>query len=229
MPALPSFLRRSLRMAVRILGSLLLLAVLAVAFSLGMESIDRTDDFHVAHAALADPHFLVRTPPPHDLATAPDAALAVHAHRLAQGAGTIFGHRFYSNGSPLIIDDEDFEKVTVWIPDEAPARVLDIDLGDERHAIAVVTAGGSAWPDRACGGIVTRGHLRVEPATSLFGERRYHIQVRGAITGRGFQPQEDYCPATIERRFETSPLTFAQLTPWLGLAGPEPYDETYRN
>src|SRR3546814_9015660 len=87
------------------------------------------------------------------------------AHGLAPGQGTIVAHRFYSPGGALTIDDEVFEKLTIWFKSSRPeSGAITIDSS----VVVVHTKGGSAWPQSACSGIIESGQIRITPKGRSF-------------------------------------------------------------
>src|SRR3546814_3275005 len=69
-------------------------------------------------------------------------------------------HRFYSPGGALTIDDEVFEKLTIWFKSSRPeSGAITIDSS----VVVVHTKGGSAWPQSACSGIIESGQIRITP------------------------------------------------------------------
>src|SRR3546814_11147123 len=86
--------------------------------------------------------------------------MGLFAHRLAPGQGTIVAHRFYSPGGALTIDDEVFEKLTIWFKSSRPeSGAITIDSS----VVVVPTKGGSAWPQPACSGLLESGQNRITP------------------------------------------------------------------
>src|SRR3546814_18515967 len=91
--------------------------------------------------------------------------MGLFAHRLAPGQGTIVAHRFYSPGGALTIDDEVFEKLTIWFKSSRPeSGAITIDSS----VVVVHTKGGSAWPQSACSGIIESGKIRITPKGRSF-------------------------------------------------------------
>src|SRR3546814_19406542 len=74
-------------------------------------------------------------------------------------------HRFYSPGGALTIDDEVFEKLTIWFKSSRPeSGAITIDSS----VVVVHTKGGSAWPQSACSGIIESGQIRITPKGRSF-------------------------------------------------------------
>jgi hypothetical protein len=215
-----------MRPAVRIGLLVVAWVVGAIALILGClaiyAAVDKVDRFHVEGVELDDPAYLL-TLPARGEESFKDPRSGVSVHRLKEGTGAVFARREYSNGGVMTIDDESYEKVTIWIPSGLPQSSVVVDLGDRARAVAVVSRGGSAWPRHDCSGYVDAGTLEVGPRG-----RRYAVRLKGQ-----FEPTvrvDKHCvPAPVEFAFETGGLSFTQLDPWLGLAGSRPaYEETYR-
>jgi hypothetical protein len=175
---------------------------------------------------LVDANFLSR--PVSSTEVFAEDTFAVHAHRLKKGVGTIFGDRFYSNGNVLAIDDEIYEKLTVWVPSDVPMQPLSLELGDGSNAVVVYTRGGSAWPHHACAGLLQSGQLTVEPVHRVLFGTRWHVHVTGSLRLRNTDLGSQACPTTLDRQFEGAPIEYGSLTPWLGSMSDQPYRETYR-
>jgi hypothetical protein len=192
-------------------SSLVACALLAV-----VSGCSRTDTFYLGNADLADPLYLQKlgTRQEH-----PDREpLGLYAHRLTSGSGLVLAYRWYSPGSIVAIDDEVFEKLTVWVPDGdlAMTREFEVPTAD----VSVVFArGGSAWPRAACSGWMKSGSVRLEPKGA-----EILVQVSGALIVASGK-----CPPEISFAFHTRALGgFDRLTPWLGAEGDHPYRESYR-
>src|SRR3546814_4668817 len=85
------------------------------------QSQARNDGFLVHDAALADPDYLSGLDArPENEAVSDRSSMGLFAHRLAPGQGTIVAHRFYSPGGALTIDDEVFEKLSIWFKSSRP-------------------------------------------------------------------------------------------------------------
>ncbi len=108
----------------KIVCFIFLLLCIAIGIFVWRASIDKTDTFYLLNADLINPDFLNNLAKKikveksrRTLRNSP----SVYAHRVKQGNGMIFGFRWYSNGSLKVIDDEEFEKITIWLskrPDE---------------------------------------------------------------------------------------------------------------
>src|SRR3546814_17563889 len=117
----------------------------------------RNDGFLVHDAALADPDYLSGLDArPENEAVSDRSSMGLFAHRLAPGQGTIVAHSFYSPGGALTIDDEVFEKLTIWIKSSRPESE---DITIESSVVVVPAKGGAAWPRSACYGIIKRGQI----------------------------------------------------------------------
>jgi hypothetical protein len=211
---------RAIRLAVAIVG------VCALAAGMLLYGArDREDGFYLQNAELVDPDFLKRllnasARDPSVLGSRPP----VFAHRLKQGRGVVFGYRWYSNGRIDIVDDELYLKLTVWFPDGMPPENADISLNHRSHAIVVFTSGSSAWPKYACSGYISPGWVRIAND-----EGSYRVEVHGTLRPSTKVPGLNQCsPARIDRDFLTHEIAYAELTPWLGRAGSQPLEETYR-
>jgi hypothetical protein len=181
----------------------------------------REDTFYIQDAALSDSRFLDRLQQvsPRERHR-PDTPRSVAAHRIGTGAGTIYAYRSYDGGSPNIIDDEHFLKLTVW--SESPAAGAFPLEAQGEHLIVVYTRGGSAWPDSACSGYVTGGSLAV-----VRDGDEVRVHVRGTLQARASEMRTNCQGRPIDIEFVTRPLPLDRLTPWLGAASDHVYRETY--
>ena len=150
--------------------------------------------------------------------------LPVYVHRLKRGSGTIFAYRFYSDEDVLTIDDEAYQKVTIWIPGTLPNSAIDLTLGDESKCLLVFSRGGSAWPKSECSRYGTSGTVKVEPIG-----RHFKITIHAEVTPTENARAHGDCESDrMDMTFKAKEIAFENLTPWLGIAGRHPYHETYR-
>jgi hypothetical protein len=218
--------RRIVKTVLISIGAVVGLLVLLIGAVLVYQSIDKEDSFVLENAEFQDAGYLRRL----DSIKRPkirrleDEQFPVFAHRLKRGSGTVFAWRFYSNGKLSAIDDEEYRKITVWIPGPPPSSPTTISLGDESKAILISSNGGSAWPDSECCGYGTAGTITITPEG-----RRFILAIKGQVTTVGTRNKR--CASeTVDRTFKAKEIAFESLTPWLGIAGQPgyPYQETYR-
>ncbi len=201
----------------------LLLIVIVAGFTFYM-SFDRTDTFYVKDTQFSNFNYLYELD--EELKKEEDLRLYdgknVYVHRLARGQGTVYGYRWYSNGTTNI-DDETFKKLTIWVADGSESHSLKFDLSNQEQVKIAYTAGGSAWPDSNCSGYFTSGLLLLEKAGS-----NVSVTVKGMVTPVASRSY-DYCgEQEIVIEFSAGEIAFSQLSPWLGIKGEHPYDETHR-
>jgi len=202
--------------------SLFTLAVVALGGLFAYAAIDKEDSFYFVGAEPAEPDYLVTRDPEKSSIHRDRFGFAVH--RLKRGTGTVFAYRFYSNGSVTAIDDERYRKLTIWVPSGTPQSRVELNLADRASVLVVYSHGASAWPRNDCSGYVSSGLLRMEPRGA-----RYAMSVHGQLEPRGNgEVWKDCVPQAVDLDFEAGALSFERLTPWLGIAGSHPYDETYR-
>ncbi len=199
--------------------SLVIVAALSSCAIMG-QSTARNDGFLVHDAALADPNYLSELDARAENEAVLDrSSMGLFAHRLAPGQGTIVAHRFYSPGGALTIDDEVFEKLTIWFKSSRPeSGAIDIDSS----VVVVHTKGGSAWPQSACSGVIESGQIRITAKGSAF-----QVVITGDIVQSGNRHPAWCTQDSIDISFTASERPFASLTPWLGTAGDHPYEESY--
>ena len=123
-----------------------------------------TDAFYVEGATLVEPALYYSQPAgPPDAMRSPEweewKRLSVRGHRIMDGAGTVLAYRWYSPDS-WSIDDEDFEKLSIFLPGNLTGQAGTISLADSAVAVVAYTQGGSAWPTAACYGYPEAGTLR---------------------------------------------------------------------
>ena len=215
---------RTFKMAVLAAASVAVLAVLVGIGLLAYEAIDKEDTFYLVDAEPSDPDYLFTLDATPDEGSPDRKRLGFAVHHLRRGKGVVFGYRFYSNGSVTAIDDEMYQKVTIWIPSGAPTVATEFNLANRSNALVMSSTGGSAWPETDCSGYVSSGTLRVEPRGG-----RFAVSVDGQFEPETRSDVWRHCnPRPLSLRFDAVRITFGQLTPWLGNAGVSPYDETYR-
>ena len=153
-----------------------LVCILAVTIILGLavlyiyKSIDKTDTFYLKEAALNNPNHLYemekRIKGGSDLYSIVRYNPAVFVHRIKQGKGCIVAYRWFSSGKVLAMDDERFEKLTIWLSNDDLQDNMKLNLADHSRVIAVYTAGNSAWYQLACSGYITSGELDIKRSAS---------------------------------------------------------------
>jgi hypothetical protein len=199
--------------------SLVIVAALSSCAIMG-QSTARNDGFLVHDAALADPDYLSELDRRRESGAVADrSSMGLFAHRLSPGQGTIVAHRLYSPGGALTIDDEVFEKLTIWFKSSRPESGA---IAIDSSVVVVHTKGGSAWPQSACSGIIESGQIRITPKGSDF-----QVVVTGAIVPTGNRHPAWCAQDSIDISFTASERPLASLTPWLGTAGDHPYEESY--
>lgn len=145
-------------------------------------------------------------------------ALDLYAHRIARGDGWVIAYRRFSPGGVFTIDDESFEKLTLWLADSSSEGERTVEL-PSLQALVIYSRGGSAWPVTACSGWLSTGEVRVQP-----GGRRFLVEVSGSLAGA-----TGHCPPTVALKFQSNELEdVSLLTPWLGAQGDSHYSESYR-
>lgn len=200
---------------------LVVIASLLSSCSLLTRVKTREDGFFVHGAALADPAYLARLDARAGTrSSTDDSAMGLFAHRLTAGTGTIVAYRFYSPGSVIAMDDEVFDKLTIWFRSTVPAAGA---IAIDDSVVVVYTRGGSAWPRSACSGTLESGEITITPKGG-----RLDVVVAGPITQAGNHNPEWCRLGNIRVAFTASERSFKSLTPWLGRAGDHPYDESYR-
>ena len=182
------------------------------------------DAFFIAGAELVDAAYLSRL----DRRSRDDAArdrtqYGVFAHRIHAGRGTVIAYRRYDAGERMTVDDETFEKMTLWLKSSVPGDAT-FDLSREDGVVAIYSTGGSAWPQSGCSGYLTVGTVTIAAEGS-----QLRVSVDARLQPSGNSRIHDYChPAHVRVNFIAGAIDMAQLTPWLGAAAEDVYDETYR-
>ena len=140
--------RRIVTAVVWSLVAVVALVVLVLGGLVAYAAIDKEDTFALQNSEFDDANYLRKI----DSSKGDDRwsnyrdHVPVFAHRLKRGSGTIFAHRFYSNGDFGTIDDEVFRKVTIWIAGGLPRSAVDLPLRDASKCLLVFSHSGSAWP-----------------------------------------------------------------------------------
>jgi len=184
------------------------------------------DTFFMRNAALEDPELLRKLESAPERDDSQRTRFGFFVHRITKGEGMVLGYRYYSGGDPLIIDDEGFNKITIWLPSEAPQGTSTFDLADARRAQVFSSAGGSAWPSLECSGVISSGKMTIQ-----FDGASAVVSIEGALQPLGSSRQFDTCkPQPANLTFKATELSVDRLTPWLG-ARPAEEDsiaETFR-
>jgi hypothetical protein len=189
-------------------------------------ALDKEDTFYLVDAEPSDSDYLFTLDADPQKSSLGREHFGFAVHRVKRGRGVVFGYRFYSNGRVTRIDDEAYRKVTVWLPSGAPGSPTEFDLADRARAVVMFSRGGSAWPENDCSGYVSSGALRV-----AFRGAGYAVAVHGQLKPHGnsdVRIGKGCTPQRVDLEFDSGESSFEQLTPWLGIAGSHPYDETSR-
>lgn len=148
--------------------------------------------------------------------------LPVVAHRICNGTGTAIAYRKWSPGSWFIIDDEGYEKITIYIP-HILEKEGNIILGTNTGTISIIASGGSAWPKTGLIGVAQKGSIKYKRTSSHEIEveidlvvNLYNISWNELGPSRHFHEQ-----VTLKKK------DIHSITPWEGREGSHIYDETY--
>ena len=212
----------------KIIGALIVLVALCIGALVVYASIDKTDTFYLREAELANPSYLYemedRLKKEQDYYRLLNDNPSVYIHRIKKGTGLILAFRWYSNGKLWIIDDEGFEKLTIWLAMNAITKETSWRFEDSDKLIGVYTKGGSAWPRNACSGYLRTGTVTIKPIGKV-----YKVQVNAQLEPQGVRTLGDWGKAqNIKMEFSTKEIEHKNLTHWLGKASDHPYKETYR-
>jgi hypothetical protein len=182
---------------------------------------DRVDSFYVLNAELRDPVYLDRLDKSPRKSNIDREEFGFNVHRLKVGHGLVLAHRAFYGGSTAV-DDESYEKLTVWTPvDALPTVKQTFQTVDQ--AVMAYSSGGSAWPDNDCSGYVN-GRITVVPQGQSLS-----VTVEGEFQPKGNSEVWDHCkPRHVELEFTAVRESFDRLNPWFGgRGGTHPYDETF--
>lgn len=229
----------------KIVGILLAVIALGLAGLFVYASIDKTDKFYLTDAELLNPNYLYELEdklrdkePKYEIL--PDNTYeledkltkykvlhdnpSVYIHRIKQGKGVVLAYRWYSNGDIFAIDDEKFEKITIWLSNAVLQNNMKVTFGDTSRIIGVYTKGSSAWPQAACSGYITSGELIINRSVS-----GYRVNISGQLLPTPSSISGKWCsPQKIDKEFIAKKIEHVNITTWLGKPGKHPYDETYR-
>jgi hypothetical protein len=179
----------------------------------------------VTNAQLQNPHYLQQL----DQRTAEERTYdrtryGVYAHRIERGEGWILGYRHFDPGELMAVDDETFEKLTLWLPNPPPAGAQRIQLETRPDIIAIHTSGGSAWAQNACSSRIIAGTLTLTPR----GRGRIGVELKGRLQPTGNRGVWDTCRSdSVELSFLAEQIELERLTPWVGREGEFVYQETH--
>jgi hypothetical protein len=221
---------RVLKKTLRIFAGFVCLAILCFVALMVYRSVPRTDTFYVINADFAEPAFFAKLQAELQHSDQERAFLARHelptvfAHRIVAGTNTVIAYRWFTPGSPLVIDDEGFEKITVSLPSVTPQGLFEGKIVPNGPVVAIVTRGGSAWPQRACSWRVEDGTVSIEVKGSS-----YDVHVTGRLKAEppSMSKASNCTQEILDKRFEAKRLSLSEVTPWLGKQGDHPYAETY--
>lgn len=197
----------------------------ATLFALGLYwHRDLESGFYLVDAELGDAAYLDKLQT--DLSAVDsvkeDLGFGFSAHRLKAGQGMVLAHRHFTEGSIIGMDDEGYDKLTVWLrPPVSTATKQSLRIPEQ--GLVLLSSGGSAWPRNDCSGYV-RGVVHLMPLGS-----EIKVEVHGRFEPRGNRGLWKSCrPRQIAQQFQAAPTRLTDLSPWQGGAGAaHPYDETY--
>ena len=146
----------------------------------------------------------------------------VMGHRIVPGEGTVIAYRAWSPGSIFVIDDEHYEKVTIYMSGSLLGNA-EINIEDNPNIIVLYVSGGSAWPKHGCYGTSTNGFLRYNP--TLFGGMEAEISFRANLTNAF---SGDPCEQIMfHKKFKIEKKLLTDLSPWEGRPSSRIIQETY--
>jgi hypothetical protein len=153
-------------------------------------------------------------------AGATKGSMVVDLQRIDRGPGAVVSRRAFSAGSHWLINDEEFEVMTVQLPRFDSAATFRVGSEGVR---ARYTRGAAAFPEIACVALAVEGTVQIEPE----GERiRVALAIRFDPVGEA--PGADCRPLAFSEESTYEVTTVDALTPWLGSAYRHVYDATYR-
>ncbi|HQY69344.1 MAG TPA: hypothetical protein PLW13_02895 [Pseudomonadales bacterium] len=211
---------------VRVIGWTLIPIAALVLCAIFYAAIDRVDTFYVNDSDLHGYAFYLEgREASESYEDSRTKNLPVHAHRIYAGSGTVIGYRKFSNGSLLAVDDEGYEKLTLWLEEPIPEGESIFDLASAETAIVAYAQGGSAWPMHGCFGLLKSGRLQIKKIGT-----RAEIEVAGEfVPSVRVEERDTSCVSTqLKYSFFAARIEFGELTPWLGMPSDSAYDETYR-
>lgn len=202
-----------------------LAAFLSITFISGGCAKQYENPFYVSHAGIADleKHKSLRTAimdrgrfPMNDI-------FALVGHRIREGEGSVLAIRRFDDGGWFAVDQAEYEKLTISLPNALSDANGDIDLSDN-EVIIYWSNGSSNFPGMAdCVGYATDGRLRYERATDS--KIRANINMRiEAMSLFGWQ--NDCGKFSLMRKIAFEEIQYNDLTSWQGRQGKHIYDES---
>lgn len=215
------FIKRIVLRTLGVLGLGLLTLVLLFFGMLLYNNRDQNTNFYLVDAELSDPQYLRKLGEAGQQESYVDRSFGFSAHRLKAGHGVVIARRHFSGGS-MAIDDEHYDKLTIWLP-QGSMLISKRQWHAPEEAVVVVSAGASAWPDGDCS-----GHVAGDIVLTPHGDN-IEVRVEGEFQPIGNAHRLAHCQLRHERTlFRASPAALQALTPWEGgPGGPQPYDKTY--
>ena len=216
-------MKRRLAIFLKALGSALVLLILVLVGGCISASIPKTDSFFVRDAKFSTVEFNnhSRERATHASESPPTKPqYHVQNHWISEGRGTVFGWRYYSNGSLMTMDDEIYRKITIWVA-EIPAG--EIAFGDKSKVVGYYSQGGSAWPGAGCGGEIASGTIHLIDQA----ESKVRIKIAGSVDCIN-QMRKKSERVDLDDTFSFERIEHPEITPWFGKPGENIYRETYR-
>ena len=203
---------------IKLIGAILLLLTIALSVTCVSGMIGQEDSIYIENAELDNPQFLeylsealTQTPDKDQLLRQEFPTIA--AHRLKTGEGAILAFRSYKTGTPAE-DDDSYQKITVWVNQLISAPTTEFDLANPAEIQALISKGGSAFPDLSCAGKLNQGKVTVVKHRITQDKWIYRVSIDGEFTPTGTRLIPDYCERDhIQFSFDAQELAIADLTP----------------
>ena len=178
-------------------------AFVILAAVIAVSRLPQTDAFFVTSAAFAHPSLYDSI----GAFTASDSLPkpvwgTVAAHRINEGEGAVLAYRWFSPGNPVVFDDEQYSKLTIWLPHGIPSERGDMTLSGD-SAVGIYSQGNSPWPWELCFGYVEGGLLTFR----ALGERTLTVQIEAVACHE----------TTLRLNLHLEQRQLQQLTPFQGV------------
>ncbi len=144
-------------------------AVLSIIFLFGGCARQYESPFYVSHAVITDieKHKSLRMAIRNQGRFPVNDEFAVVGHRIREGEGFVLAVRRFDDGGWFAVDQAEYEKLTISLPNALSDANGDIDLSDN-EVIVYWSNGSSNFPGAAdCVGYVTEGRLQFERVKGL--------------------------------------------------------------
>jgi hypothetical protein len=154
-----------------------------------------------------------------------DKVFVVTGHRIAAGQGTVLAFRSFAPGSPFVVDQAGFFKITIYVPVATLSEGMELRVPGSDGALAFYSNGSSNFPGSGgCFGYASAGSIKVLKISQPDVTVRADLQF--ALSGPLGAALSDCEDKKVQSTYIARQVRLEEITPWQGKPGQHIYDET---